>query len=66
MNGALGWVQGYVWPKGGSPDNTDSKLAVPFCIVVEFDDVDLVQRVILQVKNGFKGPDHDTLLYHLM
>ena len=34
MNGALGWVQGYVWPKGRSPDSTDSKLAVPFCAVV--------------------------------
>ena len=41
MNGALGYVAGYVWPEGGDPRSSDSRKRAPICIVVEFDDIDL-------------------------
>jgi len=41
MNGALGYVAGYVWPEGGDPRSSDSTKRAPMCIVVEFDDIDL-------------------------
>ena len=41
MNGALGYVAGYVWPEGGDPRSKDSTKNRPLCIVVEFDDIDL-------------------------
>ena len=41
MNGAMGTVRGFVWPKGGDPASSDSSLRVPHAIIVEFDDVDL-------------------------
>ena len=41
MNGALGYVRGYVWPAGGNPRSKESKKRAPVCVVVEFDDVDL-------------------------
>ncbi len=41
MNGALGYVRGFIWPKGGSPGAVDSSRRMPLSIVVEFDDVDL-------------------------
>jgi hypothetical protein len=41
MNGALGYVRGYVWPRGGDPNSADSRKRAPLCVVVEFDDVDL-------------------------
>ena len=41
MNGAMGYVRGFIWPPGGDPGSTDSKLRAPFCILVEFDDIDM-------------------------
>ena len=41
MNGALGWVRGFLWPEGGDPNSLDSKLRAPICVFVEFDDVTL-------------------------
>ena len=41
MNGALGHVAGYVWPKGGDPRSSDSSKRAPICVVVQFDDIDL-------------------------
>ena len=35
MNGALGYVRGYVWPEGGDPRSSDSKKRAPVCVVVE-------------------------------
>ena len=39
MNGALGWVRGYIWPEGGDPTSKDPKLRAPLCVLVEFDEV---------------------------
>jgi hypothetical protein len=41
MNGALGYVQGFVWPQGGDPESKESKKRSPLCVIVEFDDVNL-------------------------
>jgi len=41
MNGALGHVRGFVWPKGGDPNAADPRKQAADCVVVEFDDVDL-------------------------
>ena len=41
MNGALGNVVGFVWPKGGDPNSSEEHKQAPECVVVEFDDVDL-------------------------
>ena len=41
MNGALGWVRGFMWPQGGDPASADPKLRSPICVFVEFDDVNL-------------------------
>jgi len=41
MNGALGYVRGFVWPQGGDPSSKDPKKRSPLCVVVEFDDVNL-------------------------
>jgi len=41
MNGALGYVRGFVWPKGGDPNAADPEKQAPHCVIVEFDDVDL-------------------------
>ena len=41
INGALGFVRGYVWPRGGDPNSQDSRKRAPLCVVVEFDDVKL-------------------------
>ena len=41
MNGALGYVVGFVWPQGGDPHATEEHKQAPECVVVEFDDVDL-------------------------
>ena len=41
MNGALGYVRGYVWPSGGDPRSKESKKRAPICVVIEFDEVDL-------------------------
>ena len=41
MNGALGWVRGFMWPDGGNPASEDPRLRAPLCIFVEFDDVQL-------------------------
>jgi hypothetical protein len=46
MNGALGYVKGYVFPVGGGQMATDPKKRVPKCVVVEFDDVDLGEEEI--------------------
>ena len=39
MNGALGYVRGFIWPQGGNPAEERIELAVPLYVVVEFDEV---------------------------
>ena len=39
MNGALGTVRGFVWPRGGDPNSEDPKSRAPLCVLVEFDEV---------------------------
>jgi len=41
MNGAMGTVRGFVWPKGAEPGSKEKKLSAPLFVVVEFDDVRL-------------------------
>ena len=42
MNGALGYVRGFVWPENADPrPEADSKVRVPLCVVVEFDELNL-------------------------
>jgi hypothetical protein len=41
MNGALGWVKGFVWPDGGNPGSDDVALQAPYYVVVEFDELTL-------------------------
>ena len=41
MNGAMGWVRGYIWPEGGDPTSKDPTLRAPLCVLVEFDEVSL-------------------------
>ena len=41
MRGALGWVRGFSFPEGFDPRSEDTAKAVPLCVFVEFDDVQL-------------------------
>jgi hypothetical protein len=41
MNGAFGWLRGFVWEEGGDPHSEDTKQQAPICLIIEFDDVDL-------------------------
>ena len=41
MNGAMGVLRGYMWPKGGDPHSDDPSLRSPLCLFVEFDSIDL-------------------------
>ena len=41
MKGAMGYMRGFIWPHGGGPHVSHSELQVPFCVIVEFDDVNL-------------------------
>ena len=39
MNGALGFLRGYMWPEGGDPHHESIAKRSPLCVFVEFDDV---------------------------
>ena len=41
MNGALGFLRGYMWPEGGNPASRDARRRSPLCLFVEFDSVSL-------------------------
>ena len=41
VNGSMGTVVNFVWEPGGDPSSSDPRLRAPFCIIVEFDDVQL-------------------------
>ena len=41
MNGATGYVRGFMFPPGFDPNAEDSKLCAPLSVIVEFDDVNL-------------------------
>ena len=41
MNGALGWVRGFMWPQGGDPRSEEKAKSAPICVIVEFDVLDL-------------------------
>ena len=41
MNGALGYLRGYMWPEGGDPGRKESHLRQPVCVFVEFDSVNM-------------------------
>ena len=54
MNGALGNVRGFVWPKGGNPNAVDPERQAPHCVVVEFDDVNLGVEEIAELDEDGK------------
>ena len=41
VNGAAGYVRGFMFPPGFDPNAEDSKLCAPLAVIVEFDDVNL-------------------------
>ena len=41
MNGALGVVRGYMWPRGADPHSANVEERTPICVFVEFDSVNL-------------------------
>jgi hypothetical protein len=58
MNGAFGWLRGFVWVDGGDPHSADTKQQAPICLIIEFDDVDLgVDATTSQPRRFF--PDMD-------
>ena len=42
VNGAAGYVRGFMFPLGFDPNSADSKLCSPLAVIVEFDEVNLV------------------------
>ena len=50
MNGALGYVRGYMWPEGGDPHAVDAhglpdkKRRAPLCVFVELDGIKLQSK----------------------
>ena len=57
MNGALGVVKGFMWPEGGDPGSSESRLSSPLCVLVEFDEVELGTDSKGNDRSFF--PDHD-------
>ena len=55
MNGALGWVRGFMWPQGGDPNSVDPTLRAPICVFVEFDDVTLGRGADGEQRTFFPG-----------
>ena len=41
VNGAAGFVRGFVFPEGFDPNSADTRFSTPLCVIVEFDDVNL-------------------------
>ena len=41
VNGALGYVRGFMFPRNFDPSHPSTARSVPLCVFVEFDDVDL-------------------------
>ena len=62
-NGALGTVVGFVWPEGGDPHSSDVAKKAPYCVVVEFDDIDLGSDIVggQQVARNFFPELNDVL-----
>ena len=46
VNGSMGTVVNFVWEPGGDPASSDPRLRAPFCIIVEFDDVQLDETAV--------------------
>ena len=55
MNGALGWVRGFMWPQGGDPNSVDPTRRAPICVFVEFDDVTLGRSADGEQRTFFPG-----------
>ena len=45
MNGAVGYVRGFMWPVGGDPASADSRLRSPLCVLVEFEEVNRLSLI---------------------
>ena len=41
MNGALGYVRGFMFPQGFDPSSKEKELQAPICVFIEFDSVNL-------------------------
>ena len=48
MNGALGVVKGFVFPKDFDPHSPNSALRVPSCVIVRFDELRLPDALKLK------------------
>ena len=57
MNGALGFLRGYMWPQGGNPASRDARRRSPLCLFVEFDSVSLGNDEVGRPRSFFPN-DH--------
>ena len=46
VNGSMGTVRHFVWEPGGDPTSLDPRWRAPYCIIVEFDDVQLNEMAV--------------------
>ena len=44
VNGAAGYVRGFMLPKGFDPNSSDTRLSTPLAVIVEFDEVNLADQ----------------------
>ena len=58
VNGAMGYLVGFVWPVGGDPSSEQTELRTPLCIIIEFDELDMgIDPETLQPRCFFRLPD---------
>ena len=53
VNGATGYVRGFMFPLGFDPTSDDTAKSTPLCVIVEFDDVDLGEDPATGAKRTF-------------
>ena len=53
MNGAMGVLRGYMWPKGGDPHSDDPSLRSPLCLFVEFDSIRGTNPALVDLRVDF-------------
>ena len=59
MNGALGVVRGFLWPRNGDPNSPVSRLRAPLCVFVEFDEVELGRDAATGQRRSFFPNDDE-------
>jgi hypothetical protein len=53
VNGRIGWVRGYIWSAVVGSKAVDPRSQEPFCVIVEFDDVNLVKNFDARLRTFF-------------